>query len=73
MSIIATSKETLGKLKVASFDLNCLAINQSISQLFSSRFQYAMEGWPGNMHLLRALLLFQSFQILKADRFKFLK
>jgi hypothetical protein len=31
MAIVATSKATLGELKVASFDLNCLAINQSIS------------------------------------------
>jgi len=37
MSIIATSKATLRKLKIASFDLNCLAINQGISQLFPSR------------------------------------
>jgi hypothetical protein len=73
MSVIATSKETLGKLEVASFDLNCLAINQSISQLFPSRFQYPMESRPGNPHLLRALFLFQPLQILKTDRLEFLK
>jgi len=73
MSIIATPKETLGKLKVASFNLNCLAINESIGQLFPSRFQYPMESRPGNPHLLRTLFLFQSLQILKTDRLKFLK
>jgi hypothetical protein len=73
MSITAASKATLGELKVASSDLDCLAINQSVSQLCPSRFQYPMEGWPGNMHLLRALLLFQPLQIPKADGFQFLK
>jgi len=59
MSIIATSKETLGKLKVASFNSDCLAINQGIGQLYASRLQYAMESRPRNTHLLRALFLFQ--------------
>jgi hypothetical protein len=57
MPIVATPKQTLGKLKVPSFNLNRLAINQSISQLFPSRFQYAMEGRPRNSHLLSAFFL----------------
>jgi len=61
MSIIATFEETLGKLEVASFDLYRLTGNQGIGQLFPSRFQYAMEGRPGNTHLPRALFLFQPF------------
>jgi hypothetical protein len=63
----------VGELNVASFDAYCLAINQGVSQFLPGRFQYPMEGLPGNPHLLRALLLFQPLQILKADRFKFLK
>jgi hypothetical protein len=38
MSIIATFEETLGKLKVASFDLYRLTGNQGIGQPFPSRF-----------------------------------
>jgi hypothetical protein len=73
MSIIAASEHPLSKLKVASFDLNCLAIYQSIGQLFPSRFQYPMEGRPGDPHLLGTLFLFQLLRVLKANRFKFLK
>jgi hypothetical protein len=73
MPITAASEATVWELKVASFDSYCLAINQSVSQFLPGRLQYPMEGWPGNAHLLRALLLLQPLQILKADRFKFLK
>jgi hypothetical protein len=73
MPITAASKATVGELEVASLDSYCLAIDQSVSQFPPGRFQYPMEGWPGNPHLPRALLLFQPLQILKADRFKFLK
>jgi hypothetical protein len=73
VSIIAASEQPLGKLEVTSFDLNGLAIYQSIGQLFSSRFQYSMEGRSRDSHLLSGLFLFQSLQILKADRLKFLK
>jgi len=50
MSIIATSEQPLDKLEVTSFDLNCLAIDQSVSQLPPARFQYTMKGGSGHMH-----------------------
>jgi len=73
MSVIAASEQPLSKLKVASFNLNRLAINQSIGQFLPRRFQYTMESRPGDPHLLGALFLLQSLQVLEADRFKFLK
>jgi hypothetical protein len=73
MSVITASEEALGKLEVSSCNLNCLAINQSISELFASRLQYAMESRPGNPHLPRTLFLLQSLQIPKTDTLKFLK
>jgi len=73
MPVIAASKTALGKLEIASFDLNCLAIDQSVGQLLPGRFQYTMKGRPGNPHSLSTRFLFQSLQILKTDRLKFLK
>jgi hypothetical protein len=61
MSIIAASEAALKKLKVTPFDLNRFAVDQSISQLFSSRFQYAMDSRPRHMHLLGTFFLFQTF------------
>ena len=73
MPVIAASEQPLSKLEVASFDLDCLAIDQSIGQLFPSRFQYPMESGPRDPHLLGALFLFQPLHVFKPDRLKFLK
>jgi hypothetical protein len=69
MTIIGAAKAALSHFKVAPFNANRLAIEQGIGYLSPRAFQDAMEGGARDMHSLRTLLLLQSFQILKANRF----
>ena len=73
MSIIPASEKAAGKLEVATLDVDCLAVDESIGQLFPGGLQYSVECGPGNPHLLGALLLLQSFQVSEPNGLEFLK
>jgi hypothetical protein len=72
MSIITTPEAPHSQLEVTPFNSYCLAIEQGISYLLSSRSEQPLNGGTRDAHLLSTLFLFQPFQIFEAYRFRFL-
>ena len=64
VSIPTTAEATVSHFKVATLNVNGLAVDKGIGDLAASRLQHPMESWPRNVHLLSALFLLKAFNIL---------
>jgi hypothetical protein len=58
-------------LKLTSFNLQCLALNQNLRYFLVRRVDNPSERLTRNLHLFRRLLLVQTLKVSKPDGLKF--